>query len=70
MIPRAVASRLRDFIGRFPAVALLGPRQSGKTTLARALADELADNAVYLDLELLLSVLVCRRKHCIASGRC
>jgi len=31
---------------------LLGPRQAGKTTLARALADELADKAAYLDLEL------------------
>ena len=41
-------------IDRFPAVALLGPRQAGKTTLARALADELADKAVYLDLELSL----------------
>jgi predicted AAA+ superfamily ATPase len=38
-------------IDRFPAVALLGPRQAGKTTLASALADELGDKAVYLDLE-------------------
>jgi predicted AAA+ superfamily ATPase len=38
-------------IGRFPAVALLGPRQAGKTTLARALADEFGNKAVYLDLE-------------------
>ena len=52
MVPRLVASRLRDLMSRFPAVALLGPRQAGKTTLAQALADELADKAVYLDLEL------------------
>ncbi len=52
MIARLIASRLREMIGRFPAVVLLGPRQAGKTTLARALADELADKAVYLDLEL------------------
>jgi hypothetical protein len=34
----------------FPAVALLGPRQVGKTTLARALAESM--DSVYLDLEL------------------
>jgi len=52
MIPRLLARRLRDVIGRFPAVALVGPRQVGKTTLARSLADELGDQAVYVDLEL------------------
>lgn len=34
-----------------PAVVLLGPRQVGKTTLARTLAGERGDGAVYLDLE-------------------
>jgi uncharacterized protein len=45
-------------LARAPAVALLGPRQVGKTTLARALAREFADQSpergiapVYLDLE-------------------
>lgn len=39
-------------MSRFPAVALLGPRQAGKTTLALTLADDPAGKAVYLDLEL------------------
>jgi predicted AAA+ superfamily ATPase len=52
MYTRAAKSRLRDLLGRFPAVGLIGPRQAGKTTLARAIADELGDKAVYLDLEL------------------
>jgi predicted AAA+ superfamily ATPase len=52
MLPRlAAAARLQDRLRRFPAVALLGPRQVGKTTLARALADDRGDKAVYLDLE-------------------
>jgi len=42
-----VASRLRQM----PAVVLLGPRQVGKTTLARALAAKHSRGAVYLDLE-------------------
>lgn len=52
MISRLAASRLQDLLDSFPAVALLGPRQAGKTSLALALADELAGQAVYLDLEL------------------
>lgn len=52
MLPRLLDARVRDLLTRFPAVALLGPRQSGKTTLAQALAGELGGKAVYLDLEL------------------
>jgi predicted AAA+ superfamily ATPase len=37
---------------QFPAVAILGPRQVGKTTLALALADTPGEEALYLDLEL------------------
>ncbi|MEW6688033.1 MAG: ATP-binding protein [Pseudomonadota bacterium] len=35
---RSVTPLLRARLARFPAVALLGPRQSGKTTLARSLS--------------------------------
>ena len=49
MIARRLLPRLRELLGRFPAVVLIGPRQVGKTTLARAcLADS---GGLYLDLE-------------------
>ena len=35
MIERAVTPHLLEQAGHFPVVTLLGPRQSGKTTLAR-----------------------------------
>ena len=38
MIDRAVAQLLRRRLAQFPAVTLVGPRQCGKTTLARTLA--------------------------------
>ncbi len=49
MIERRVASEVSTRLEQMPAVALIGPRQAGKTTLALAVADEL--NATYLDLE-------------------
>jgi uncharacterized protein len=52
MIPRLAEARISDLLTRFPAVAVLGPRQVGKTTLARRLVAELGAAAVYLDLEL------------------
>ena len=51
-IARQVHDRLKALLGRFPSVALLGPRQVGKTTLAEQVADELGHKAVYVDLEL------------------
>ena len=49
MILRRIQAKLLDRITHVQAVALLGPRQAGKTTLARALAEGI--NSVYLDLE-------------------
>ncbi|MBK9442485.1 MAG: AAA family ATPase [Comamonadaceae bacterium] len=36
MIPRAAETTLRELARGYPVLALTGPRQSGKTTLARA----------------------------------
>lgn len=52
MIVRREITEIKSLMREFPAVAILGPRQVGKTTLALDLADELAPGAVYLDLEL------------------
>ncbi len=37
MIPRLVAQKILELSHGYPALAIAGPRQSGKTTLARAL---------------------------------
>ena len=49
MIPRYILPLLLEDLSIFPAVALLGARQTGKTTLARKLAQQ--KDALYLDLE-------------------
>lgn len=49
MIPRRILPALGTALAEVPAVALLGPRQAGKTTLALEVAKERP--AVYLDLE-------------------
>ena len=45
MIRRHIARLLKERLALYPAVALVGPRQSGKTTLARSLG------GAYFDLE-------------------
>lgn len=52
MIERNMAKKLEQALAQFPAVALLGPRQVGKSTLARLFAEKLGDShARFLDLE-------------------
>ena len=46
MIKRKLHNIIASRLKKFPAVALLGPRQSGKTTLAKSISN------VYFDLEI------------------
>lgn len=49
MIVRRTENKVRNALERSPAVALLGPRQVGKTTIALNISETLP--AIYLDLE-------------------
>ena len=50
LLPRpAVLASVRSALRRHPVVAVLGPRQSGKTTIARQIVSE--DSPAYFDLE-------------------
>jgi uncharacterized protein len=49
MITRRIQTLVQERLGHLPAVGLLGPRQVGKTTLARAIAA--TRDSIYLDLE-------------------
>ncbi|PJG45137.1 ATPase (plasmid) [Sphingobium sp. LB126] len=49
MIERHIKTQLVDRLAHSPAVALLGPRQVGKTTLAQEVGE--ARSSLYLDLE-------------------
>ncbi|MES3007436.1 MAG: ATP-binding protein [Pseudomonadota bacterium] len=49
MLKRYLTEKLSSTTAQMPAVALLGARQVGKTTLARTIAKDI--NSIYLDLE-------------------
>ncbi|MBA3899427.1 MAG: ATP-binding protein [Bacteroidetes bacterium] len=52
MLKRTADIELTYLLRHFPVVAILGPRQVGKTTLAKSLVKKLQKPAIYLDLEL------------------
>ncbi|MBV1961776.1 MAG: AAA family ATPase [Immundisolibacteraceae bacterium] len=49
MLQRELTEKLQATIAEVPAVALLGARQVGKTTLAKVIAKDV--DLIYLDLE-------------------
>jgi uncharacterized protein len=51
MIKRYAETELVQLLEQFPAAAILGPRQIGKTTLAQQIAARTKPSPVYLDLE-------------------
>lgn len=51
MIKRRLEDEITRLTKQFPAVAVLGPRQVGKTTLAKKIAKQQKKGAVYLDVE-------------------
>ena len=50
MIYRNITEEIKDNLKHFPAVAILGPRQCGKSTLAKFIISKIPDS-IYLDLE-------------------
>ncbi len=51
MIERALQGEIGKLMKQFPAVAILGARQVGKTTLAKSIASQQKRPTMYLDLE-------------------
>lgn len=52
MIERKIAAEIMENIHYFPVIGIIGPRQVGKTTLAKELQHQLPKPSIYLDLEL------------------
>ena len=52
MITRRIFTEITDSLSFFPVVSIIGPRQVGKTTLAKQIMTESAKPTLYLDLEL------------------
>ena len=51
MIKRRLTQKILDSLANFPAVAILGPRQVGKTTLAKHISPLLKKPTMHIDLE-------------------
>ena len=59
MIERSVTPIIEHSLAEQAAVAIIGPRQVGKTTLARAIADQ-RPSSVFLDLEVECRLEMCQ----------
>lgn len=51
MIKRRIQEGITKSLEQFPAIGLVGPRQAGKTTLAKMIAEQVDKPVIYLDLE-------------------
>jgi len=52
MINRQIREHIERSLNQYPVVGILGPRQIGKTTLAKTITEHCTKKVVYLDLEL------------------
>jgi predicted AAA+ superfamily ATPase len=50
-VKRNLEAKILLHLKHFPAIAILGPRQSGKTTLVKEIRKKLKKESIYLDLE-------------------
>jgi len=50
-IPRKAEGEVLKLAAYFPVVAIVGPRQVGKTSLVKAIRSQLSKPSIYLDLE-------------------
>lgn len=53
MIHRLAENKILDLIQYFPCVAIVGPRQVGKTTLVKMIRNSLTKPSIYLDMEMI-----------------
>lgn len=52
MLERGIVLEIEESLSYFPVIGIIGPRQVGKTTLAKSLKPRLKKEILYLDLEL------------------
>ena len=51
MIKRNISKNIIELLSFFPVVGIIGPRQVGKTTLAKQISSKISKECIYLDLE-------------------
>jgi len=51
MINRIIENKLLKTVNNFPVTGIIGPRQIGKTTLAKLLSNQIEKETIYIDLE-------------------